>query len=214
MSCPLLTSFGLNMSRLFSFLYLCCNQSTEANMTSDNVVEDENIVKSPFAELAKQITFPEISLAKFIFQALKLNEKWNGDTPALIDAVQNKAILFKEIEPLSRKFATSLSKLGFQKGDVLYYVTYNASLLYVLQFGVWLCGGAVRGCFQTEEKEELERQMHETKCCFILCDSETASTVKWAVERLDWPTQLMSIDGEVEGAKPVEDMVYKDDIQG
>lgn len=177
----------------------------------ENQDESSGIVYSPFKEVAKNLVVPDVSLPTFVFRSIKLNEKILGDKPVLIDAVSGQVILFKEVEPLARRFASALARIGFQKGDVLYYMTYNAALLYVLNFGVWLCGGAIRGCYQKEEKEEIERQMKETKCRFVLCESETAPVVKWITERLGWPVKLLSIDGEVEGAMAVEDMVYKDD---
>ncbi|XP_046394807.1 luciferin 4-monooxygenase-like [Ischnura elegans] len=173
--------------------------------------DDDKIFRSPFAEIGKEIVIPDVSLPTFLFQSIRLNSDIHGDRPIVIDALRNQAVYFKEFEPLSKQFASALTRIGFKKGDVLFYLTYNSSLMYLLHVGVWLCGGATRGYYQREEKEELERIIKEVGARFVLCEPETSDAVKWAASQMEWPVKVLSIDGEVEGAIPVEDMVYKDD---
>ncbi|XP_071452628.1 uncharacterized protein [Hetaerina americana] len=173
--------------------------------------DEDKIFRSPFAEIGKKIVIPDVPLTTLIFQSIRMNREAHGDRPLVIDAVRDQSILYRELEPLSKQFASALTRIGFKKGDVLFYLTYNASLMYLLHFGVWLCGGATRGYFQCESKEEVERIIREVGARFALCEQETYDTIKWASEQMEWPVKLLCIDGEVEGAIPVEDMVYKDD---
>ncbi|XP_046395800.1 4-coumarate--CoA ligase-like 1 [Ischnura elegans] len=169
------------------------------------------VFRSPFAALAEEIVIPDVSYPQFLFQCIRKNMKVLQDRVAVVDAVRDQCLMFKEVEPLAKQFASALTKKGFGKGEVFFYVTYNAALLYALQLGVQLCGGATRGCFQKEESGELEKQMRETKSRFILCEPETAELVKMVSGRLGWPVILFSIDGAVEGATAVEEMAYEDD---
>ena len=61
-------------------------------------------------------------------------------------------VYFKDIEEQSKKVASALARLGFKKGDILYFVTYETAVLYLLQMGVWRLGGAVRGGYQMESE--------------------------------------------------------------
>jgi long-subunit acyl-CoA synthetase (AMP-forming) len=60
--------------------------------------------------------------------------------------------LFKDIESKSKAIASGLAKMGFGKGDTLYFVTYETAQLYLIQMAVWRLGGAVRGCYQQENR--------------------------------------------------------------
>ncbi|XP_071453165.1 uncharacterized protein [Hetaerina americana] len=173
--------------------------------------KEEHVFRSSFADMVKEIVVPNVSYPTFAFDCIRKNLKFLGDRAAAVDAVRGQHLLYKDVEPLAVRFASALTRKGFEKGDVMFYVTYNAALLFALQFGVWLCGGAVKGCFQKEDADEMERQMMEVKCRFILCEPETAELVKAAAGRLGWPVHYLSIDGAVEGASSVEVMASADD---
>ncbi|XP_046395103.1 4-coumarate--CoA ligase-like 1 [Ischnura elegans] len=172
--------------------------------------DDPNIVVSPYSAFASQIKIPEIPLTDYLLQCLDMNYDLLKDLDWAADVVKGTSYKFRDLKPLSTKIASALTRLGFKKGDVLYYVTYDVALTYMIVFSVWRCGGAVRGCYQKEGKEEFERQMRETKTKFVMCDPETAEAVKWASARLDWPVHLLSI-GKVDGAIDVEEMIEKED---
>ncbi|XP_046394820.1 4-coumarate--CoA ligase 1-like [Ischnura elegans] len=173
--------------------------------------EDSLIVRSPFADMVKDLNIPNVPYPHFLFKCLRMNQKVLADRAAVIDAFREKSLMYTDIEPVAIKFASALTKRGFQKGDVFYYITYNVALLFGLQLGVELCGGIVRGCFQQEEPGEVERLMKETKTRFIMCEPDTEKLVKMAAGNLDWPVNYFSIDGHVDGASPVEEMAFEDD---
>ncbi|XP_046394797.1 4-coumarate--CoA ligase-like 1 [Ischnura elegans] len=173
--------------------------------------EEMSIIRCPYVETMKDLVIPDVSYPAFILECLRKNQKLLADRVAAVDVLKNKTLLYKDIEPIAIRFASALTKKGFKKGDVFFYSTYNAALLYGIQIGVWLCGGCVRGCFQREDPREMGRQMADTKSRFILCDPETLELVKEAAKGLDWPVNYFSIDGDVDGASPVEDMAFNDD---
>ncbi|XP_071452964.1 uncharacterized protein [Hetaerina americana] len=115
-------------------------------------LDEDKIFRSPFAKIVNRAMIPNTPLTTFIFHSIRMNHEVHSDRPLLIDAVRDQSILYRELEPLSKQFASALTRIGFKKGDVLFYLTYNASLMYLLHFGVWLCGGATRGYFQRESK--------------------------------------------------------------
>jgi long-subunit acyl-CoA synthetase (AMP-forming) len=59
-------------------------------------------------------------------------------------------VRFCDIDDKSKRIASGLTRLGFKKGDVLQFVTYETARLYLIQLAVWRLGGAVRGAFQDE----------------------------------------------------------------
>jgi hypothetical protein len=59
-------------------------------------------------------------------------------------------VRFCDIDEKSKRIASGLARLGFKKGDVLQFVTYETARLYLIQVAIWRLGGAVRGSFQDE----------------------------------------------------------------
>ncbi|XP_071453506.1 uncharacterized protein [Hetaerina americana] len=173
--------------------------------------DGEEVIKSPWAEMADGIQAPPVSAAEYLLGALSMNQEYLKHKPWVVDVIRKKSILFSEIEPLSYRIASALTKIGFQKGDWLYFVTYEVALIYVVHIGVWRCGGAVRGCFQKEGEDEFQRQLEETGARFVLCDRETAGPIKRAIGRLSWSVNLLSIGDTVTSAISIEGMIDKDD---
>ncbi|XP_071453176.1 uncharacterized protein [Hetaerina americana] len=145
-----------------------------------------------------------------MLDCLDQNYELLKDQDWLADVISGKSFKFRDVRPLSTKIASALTRMGFKKGDILYFVTYDVALMYMIEFSIWRCGGAVRGCFQREDKEEFLRQMKETGARFVLCDPETAEPIKWASERLGWSVRLLSI-GRVEGATDIWQTIEEDD---
>jgi long-subunit acyl-CoA synthetase (AMP-forming) len=77
---------------------------------------------------------------------LKFNENVQVNVPS------GKCITFKEAREKSRKVASALAKMGFKKGDFLYFVTTECVDLYLIQLAVWMLGGAVRGASTMDTK--------------------------------------------------------------
>jgi acyl-coenzyme A synthetase/AMP-(fatty) acid ligase len=69
-----------------------------------------------------------------------------------VNVPSGKSVSFKEARDKSRKVASALTKMGFEKGDILYFVTTECVDLYLVQLAVWMLGGAVRGASALETK--------------------------------------------------------------
>ncbi|KAG8233927.1 hypothetical protein J437_LFUL005131, partial [Ladona fulva] len=178
-------------------------------MASSTKKEENFTVQSPYR--FPNYIIPEVPVTDYALDAIEKNYEDLKDDIWVADLIKGTSYKFRDIKPLTEKFASAITRLGFKKGEILYFVTYDVALIYIIQLAVWRCGGGVRGCFQRELKEEYERQIREVSSHFILCDPETAPSVTWATNQLDWPVQLLSIGGSVEGAKAVEEMIQNDD---
>ncbi|XP_059483505.1 uncharacterized protein LOC132201383 [Neocloeon triangulifer] len=153
--------------------------------------------------------FPKVSISEYLLSLVEKNGLSDSEKPWVIDARTEVQVLFKEIEPLSRKIASGLARLGFKKRDILYFVTYETAQLYLVQLAVWRLGGAVRGCYQQEAPEEYARQLRETRSRFILIDSETEARMKQAAQMVDLQVSFLSF-GEVQDAVPVAKLMTDD----
>lgn len=69
-----------------------------------------------------------------------------------VNVPSGKSVTFKEAREKSRSIASALTKMGFKKGDILYFVTTECVDLYLVQLAVWMLGGAVRGTSAFETK--------------------------------------------------------------
>ncbi|XP_046395154.1 luciferin 4-monooxygenase-like [Ischnura elegans] len=170
---------------------------------------DDTILTSPFQSISKKA--PDVSITEFLFQSLEMNYELLKDQIWVQDIWDGASYKYKDIKPLTRKIASGLARLGFKKGDVLCFATGNVTLIYLVQLSVWIGGGAVRGFHKGDKKEDYEREMREVSCRFTLCDKDTCSKMKWASQQLGWDVQAVSIGGDVEDAKAIEDMIANDD---
>jgi hypothetical protein len=67
-----------------------------------------------------------------------------------VDVDNKRAVMFDEVECLSRRVASALTRRGFTKGDTLYFVTFESARLYVILLAVWRLGGITRGWYQRD----------------------------------------------------------------
>ncbi|XP_059478322.1 uncharacterized protein LOC132198348 [Neocloeon triangulifer] len=139
---------------------------------------------------------PNCSIPDYLFKHLKQNLPYVAEKPWLLDACTGKKVLFGEVEERSRKVASALTRRGFAKGDVLYFVSYDIVDIGVLQLAVWLLGGATRGSFQIEDPEEFARQMQEVKCKFVAVDSHTVEAIKKAINFAKIDCQIINVGDE------------------
>ncbi|XP_059485961.1 luciferin 4-monooxygenase-like isoform X1 [Neocloeon triangulifer] len=137
---------------------------------------------------------PEMSIVDYLLKRLKENGLDKTDTIWVANASTGVNVYFKDIEKDSIKVASALTRLGFKNKDVLYFVTYETAVLYIIQLGVWRLNGAVRGGFQKETPEEYARQMKDSKARYVLVDKETYPLVQKSVEIMPWPVKIISFD--------------------
>ncbi|CAB3369218.1 Hypothetical predicted protein [Cloeon dipterum] len=118
----------------------------------------------------------------------KTDKRW------VVDTSTGTTVYFKDIDPHSRNVGSALTRLGFKNRDILYFVTYETSVLYLIQLGIWRIGGGTRGGFQGEAPEEFARQLRESKSRFVLVDKETYPKILEAVKLLSWLVTVISFD--------------------
>ncbi|XP_046395358.1 4-coumarate--CoA ligase-like 1 [Ischnura elegans] len=187
------------------------NENRKGSMRSTNSIDDPNIVRSPLAEEYANLAIPDVPFTDILFRAIDANYEAFKDRVWVGDVLTGVSYKYRDIKPMARKIASMLTRMGFKKGDVMFYCTYECALIYLLSIGVWLCGGAIRSCFHKDERELYLRRMRESLARFAICDSETADSVKWAASQLDWSVTILSIGGEVEGALSIQDLIKNED---
>jgi len=67
-----------------------------------------------------------------------------------VDVPSGRSVTFGQVKSDATKIASALARKGFKQGDVLYFVTYEVARLLLVEIGVWMLGGVVRGCYQAE----------------------------------------------------------------
>ncbi|XP_071444146.1 uncharacterized protein [Hetaerina americana] len=174
------------------------------------VFRSDKVVISPWAQ--RELNIPnDVTLPEFIFRSLREKLSGMGDQPFVTDVVTGKSIPFSKLEEMSRSLAASLWQRGLRRGGLLFFTTYEAALVYVVQIACWMCGAAVRGCFPFETREEMERQMRESQPNIVMCDPETAPSILPILPSLDLPqVKILSLGGHVDGAESVEDLLEND----
>ncbi|XP_059485149.1 uncharacterized protein LOC132202323 [Neocloeon triangulifer] len=169
----------------------------------------EHIYKSPYEDAEEDL--PNESIFDYLYKRLCQAKMEKSTKPWLIDASTGTEVPFCDIEPKSRKIASALTRLGFAKGDVLHFVTYEITQIYLVQLAVWRLGGAVRGTFQNELPSEIARQNIEAKARFILGDEETLPLLREAIAQLDKPIRLIVFSkNSVEGAITFDELLNDD----
>jgi acyl-coenzyme A synthetase/AMP-(fatty) acid ligase len=76
---------------------------------------------------------------------------------ALLNKIQvnvpsGKTLTFAQARTKSQKVASALARMGFKKGDAMFFVTSEFVDIYLIQLAVWLLGGAVRGTSTVESQ--------------------------------------------------------------
>ena len=144
-----------------------------------------------------------------------------------VNVPSGKSVTFKEAREKSHKVASALTKMGFKKGDILFFVTNEYVDLYLVRLAVWMLGGAVRGTsvFETQGmkiifncsslKKKIESymlQMREVDAKFVCVDKDTDANVRNAAQALGSHDFIfLSIgDSPVEGATHLSELVNDD----
>ncbi|XP_059473268.1 uncharacterized protein LOC132195343 [Neocloeon triangulifer] len=141
-------------------------------------------------------SIPEIPFMDFIFKDYDERIKDYKDRPWIMDIPSGKTVTFGQVKNDAIKIASSLARRGFKQGDTLYFVTYAMAELFLVKIGVWLLGGVVRGCSQSESPDVHARQINESSAKFVLVDSDTIQVIRNALEKLDFEVCLLSLGDE------------------
>ncbi|XP_059473279.1 uncharacterized protein LOC132195350 [Neocloeon triangulifer] len=145
----------------------------------------------------------EISFADFIFEDHENRIKYYKDRPWIVDIPSGKRVTFGQVKNDAIKIASSLARKGFKQGDTLYFVTYEMAELFLMKIGVWLLGGAVRGCYQGEVPDVYAKQIKESSAKFVIIDLDTIDMIRSALELVNFEVCLVSL-----GDEPIPDTTH------
>ncbi|CAB3361722.1 Hypothetical predicted protein [Cloeon dipterum] len=175
----------------------------------DSVAKMKHIFTAP--DPADPDDIPNVPIYDFMHEKLCENKKQNSTEPWVVDSITGVEVRFCDIDPISKKIASALTRMGFKKGDFLHFVTFESAKLYLVQLAVWRLGGAVRGSFQMESADEFARQISESKARFALVDEETLPRMREAIEKVDWKIELIIFSNHaIEQATTVETLMQDD----
>ncbi|KAF4519142.1 hypothetical protein B566_EDAN007415 [Ephemera danica] len=170
-------------------------------------LKNEVVFQSPNPRDPSEI--PEIPLGDYLMNKLRDNlPRLHGRT-WMHDILGGKSVKFDEIEDLSRRFGSALTRLGFKKGDAFFFVTFESAQLFALCLTVWRLGGITRGWYQCDVKETYKIQLQQSQPKFILIDDRTAPMMLEVVNELKYSTTLLSF-GDVKGTISVDQMLQDD----
>ncbi|KAF4521606.1 hypothetical protein B566_EDAN001328, partial [Ephemera danica] len=167
----------------------------------------EFIVTSP--EACNISDIPDISLPDYLLQRLRTNLLRLGSKPWMVDVATDCEVRFDEVEDMSLRFASALTRRGFRRGDVLYYVTVESAQLFVVLLAVWRLGGATRGWWQYDTPEVYADHLQECNPTFVLVDEKTSSKLYEAITMVGRQFDVLCF-GKVDGATSVNEL-FQDD---
>ncbi|PSN32296.1 putative 4-coumarate--CoA ligase 3 [Blattella germanica] len=142
-----------------------------------STIQDHNVVKSPY----KAVSIPNINLVDFVWSAVeKVPEK-----TALICAVTGREYTYAEARKISQRFAVSLQKAGFKKGDVIAVVLPNIPEFPLILFGAIEAGLIVTTVNPTYTADEIFKQLINSGAIGVVTIPEIHETVQKAVKTLE-----------------------------
>ncbi|XP_078382022.1 uncharacterized protein LOC144664698 [Oculina patagonica] len=115
--------------------------------------------KFPDVPIPENMSWPE-----FVYQDF---DKY-GDRTAIIDGTSSHSYTFTQLKTLTKKFASSLVKRGFTKGDVLAIYLPNVPEYPIVFYGVGFIGGTLTTVNPLYTTEELERQLQDTQASYLV----------------------------------------------
>ncbi|XP_046575667.1 4-coumarate--CoA ligase 5-like [Haliotis rubra] len=101
-----------------------------------------------------------------------------GDLDALVDYDTKEAFTFSELSDAVVAVASSLTKRGYVKGDVIAVVTPNNVHITSLVLGVSAIGATVAMIDPTSTPEEISRQLHDCGAKCVVCSQPLVTLVK------------------------------------
>ncbi|XP_022808061.1 4-coumarate--CoA ligase 1-like [Stylophora pistillata] len=176
-------------------------------------------MKSRFSD----VQIPEnLSWPEFVYE--RFDEF--GDRTAIIDGASGHSYTFTQLKTLTEKFASSLIKRGFQKGDVLAIYLPNVPEYPIIFYGVAYTGGKVTTVNPLYTAEELERQLQDTQAIYLVTSPPFLDKAQKACKVLGKIRKIFVVGGEGsddceavssllddDGSSfPTECMVDKDDV--
>jgi acyl-CoA synthetase (AMP-forming)/AMP-acid ligase II len=158
------------------------------------------IFRGPYPD----VTIPEVSLTDFIFASV---DKFK-DKKALIDGPTGRAMTYAEFADAARRVAGSLSRKGFQKGEVLAIFSPNCLEYAVAFHAVAMLGGIVSPINPLYTSEEAAFQLRDAGAKILvtapICLEKSAAAAKAA------SVEELFVFGKAEGAAAFDSLLEGD----
>jgi acyl-CoA synthetase (AMP-forming)/AMP-acid ligase II len=133
------------------------------------------IFKSPYPD----VEIPDTPLTPFLIQRMVSY----GDKVALIDGPSGRSYTYQQLAGAIRLVASSLSKRGFGKGDVLAIYSPNLPEYAIAFHAVSLLGGIVTTVNPLYTADELAQQLNDANARYLLTISMFLENAKKAAEK-------------------------------
>lgn len=107
---------------------------------------------------------------------------------------------------LTIRAANNFKKLGFKKGDVLYFMTNNSADIAPLVFAALCLGCPVTAQPISSSKAECLYFLNVVKPSFVFCDLEFCGTLNECLKNLKNDAKLFTFDGQTDESTPVDNL--------
>jgi len=118
------------------------------------------IFRGPFPD----VTIPNIAITPFVFEKAAAL----GDKPALIDGLSGRVVTYADLTKSIAGVASSLSKRGFKKGDVLAILSPNLPEYAIAFHAVALLGGIACTVNPLYTEQEIAHQLKDSGARFLV----------------------------------------------
>jgi len=150
------------------------------------------------------VEIPDISLSDFVLS--KFSEY--ADDVAMVDGASNISYTYNELSSSIKKFASSLAKRGFKKGDVFALYLPNVPEYPIMFFGIIALGGVVTTLNPTFTEKEIACQLKDCGAKYIMTVPAIADKAKQAAAEVG--INCVFAISEAEGCEPLVSLLNDD----
>lgn len=104
------------------------------------------------------------------------------------------------------RVAKNFQKLGFRKGDVIYFMTSNSAEIAPLVFAALCLGCPITAQPISSSKMECDYFLNVVKPTYIFCDSEFYATLVECLINLKMNVKIFTFNQKVNESTPVESL--------
>ena len=121
--------------------------------------------------------------------------------PALVDGATGRALTYGELLDRVRRTAAGLAALGIRKGDVVALSAPNSPEFAVAFYAIVRLGAIVTPVNPANTSHEIAHQLDDAGARTLIAAAALAAKARAAIEETGRPIELLTIDGEAEGAR-------------
>ena len=129
-------------------------------------------------------------------------QQQGGDRSWLVDTETGASCNISQIEGITRRVASGLTKLGFGPGDVIQTGYSNCLDFYWPVFAAWLCGGTVSAADPNLAPDLIKYQLNDTNAKVVVCSLEFVEKYSSLINKMLEPPLLFVLDAGTETILP------------